>query len=132
MTASIIAALQLTESVVDYVNTIRNASAYQRNIAIEASNLYGLLTSLRFRVEAARSEDPWYLQVKKLGEKNGPLDQFRSALESLAARTQPTTGASKAARVLKWKFDKAHVQETLTKTERLKTLVSIALQNDLM
>jgi hypothetical protein len=132
MTASIIAVLQLTESVIGYLNTIRNASADQRNIAIEASSLYGLLTTLRFRVEAACSDDPWYLQVKKLGEENGPLDQFKSALELIAVKIQPGTGASKAIKVLTWKFDRAKVQDALIKMERLKTLVSLALQNDLL
>jgi hypothetical protein len=132
MTASIIAILQLTESVISYLNAIQNASVDQRNIAIEASSLYALLTTLRFRVEAARSNDSWYVQVRGLGKKNGPLDQFKSALESIAVIIQPTTGASKAIKVLKWKFDRAKVEEALAKMERLKTLVSLALQDDLL
>ena len=39
-------------------------------------------------------------------------------------------GASKAIKVLKQKFDSAQVQEDLTKTERLKTLISLTLQDD--
>ena len=54
MTASNIAILQITESVISYLNAIRNPSADQRNNAIEASSHYALLTTLRFRVEAAR------------------------------------------------------------------------------
>ena len=52
MTASIIAVLRPTSTLAAYLNDVRNASAEQKTITIEASNLYGLLTSLRFRVEA--------------------------------------------------------------------------------
>jgi hypothetical protein len=127
MTVGIIALLQVTESVISHINTIRNASADQRNIAIEAANLYGLLVALRFRAQAARSNDPWYLQVKELGEANGPLDQVKALLESISGRVQPSTGATRAIKALTWKFDKAKVDEALTKIERLKSLVSLAL-----
>jgi len=82
MTASIIAVLQLTSTLVCYINEARNATAEQKKVAVEAGNLYGLLTSLRFQVEEARSNDPWYNQVKLLGVPNGPLDQFKGVLES--------------------------------------------------
>jgi len=132
MTASIIAVLQLTESLMGYLNTVKNASADQRNIATEAASLYSLLITLRFRVEAACSDDPWYQQVRKLSNENGPLDQFKSSLESIATRIQPDTGALKAIKALAWNFEKAKVEEALTKIERLKTLVGLALQDDLL
>lgn len=44
MAASIVAVLQLTSSLVDYINETRNATAEQKKVAIEASNLYSLLT----------------------------------------------------------------------------------------
>jgi activator of HSP90 ATPase len=52
-------------------------------VAIEASSLYSLLTSLRFRVEGARSDDTWFIQAKLLGTENGPLDQFKDVLEKM-------------------------------------------------
>ena len=130
MTASIISILQLTEEVISYINTIRNASADQQSIRTEASSLYGLLATLRFRIEAARSDDRWFLEVKKLGAKNGPLDQFKSALESITGKVQPGSGASKAIRVFKWKFEKEKIQEALVRIERLKVFIGLALQND--
>ena len=39
--------------------------------------LYSLLTSLRFWVEAARSNDPRFNHVEMLGTQNRPLDQFK-------------------------------------------------------
>ncbi len=83
ITASIIAILQLTTMLTGYINDVRHATREQAKVAVEASNLYSLLTSLRFRVEEARSDDPWLNQVKRLGNKNGPLDQFKDVLEKM-------------------------------------------------
>ena len=59
LTASIIAILQLTSTFTNYINNARNTTKEQAQLAVEASNLYTLLTKLRFRVEGARSDDPW-------------------------------------------------------------------------
>jgi hypothetical protein len=64
ITASIIVILQLTTTLTGYINDVRHATREQAKVAVEASNLYSLLTSLRFRVEEARSDDPWLNQVK--------------------------------------------------------------------
>ena len=83
MTASVIAILELTSKLTGYINDVRRATKEQGQVAIEASNLYSLLTSIRFRVEEARSGDPWFNQVKLLGVENGLLDQFKSILEKM-------------------------------------------------
>ena len=84
LTGSIIAVLQLTSKLTGYLNNVRNASAEQKNVAIEASNLYALLTGLRFRVEAAGvADDLWFQQVKMLGCKKGPLDQLSKTLAAM-------------------------------------------------
>jgi hypothetical protein len=83
LTASIIAILELTTKLTGYINDVRHATREQAKVAVEASNLYSLLTSLRFRVDEARSGDPWFSQVKRLGVKNGPLDQFKDCLEKI-------------------------------------------------
>lgn len=62
MTASIIAVLQLTSTLASYINEARHGTAEQKKMAVEAGNLYGLLTNLRFQVEEARSNDPWFHQ----------------------------------------------------------------------
>ena len=60
MTASIIAVVQLATSVTKYISSVKHATAEQMKVAVEASNLLGLLTSLHFRVEAAQSSNPWF------------------------------------------------------------------------
>jgi hypothetical protein len=132
MTASIVAILKLTETVTSYLNHARKASADRTKIAIEAASIYSLLTTLRFRVEEARRDEPWFSQVKMLALENGPLEQFKSTLESMVAKIQPVTSFVKMGKALAWKFDKAEIQDALDKIERLKSLIHLALANDLL
>jgi hypothetical protein len=131
MTASIIAVLQLTSTLTNYINEARNATAEQAKVAVEASNLYGLLIALRFRVEEARSDDPWFNQVKLLGTGNGPLDQFKDILETMVNQLSTSRKRDQIKAALLWKFTKKEVENALARMERLKSLISCALTNDL-
>ncbi|KAK4936029.1 hypothetical protein LTR10_023024 [Elasticomyces elasticus] len=132
MTASIIAVLQLTSSFASYINEARNATSEQKKLAVEASNIYCLLTNLRFQVEEARSHDPWFNQVKLLGVPNGPLDQFKGVLEFMVEQLSTSRKRVQVKSALLWKFTKKEVKDALARMERLKTLISCALTNDLM
>lgn len=127
MTASIITVLELTGILTRYVNAVRHAPKERASLGREASNIYALLTSLRFRVEDARGSDPWFNQIKLLAADNGPLDQFKSILERLVGRLEATNKLSG----IRWKFNKVEVEEALGQIERLKSLVNLALANDL-
>lgn len=132
MAASIIAVLQLASTLTGYFNDVRNATAEQAKVAVETSNLLGLLTSMRFRVEAARSDDPWFNQVKLLGIKNGPLDQLRDTLEKIVEKTSSSRKRDKLQSAILWKFTKSEVDDALNRMERLKSLITCALTNDLL
>ena len=133
ITASIISILQLATTLTGYLNSVRNATAEQREVAIEASNLYGLLTSLRFRVETARSADPWFQQVRLLGLKNGPLDQLKDTLETMIRKLSSSSRKRDQIKsALMWNFTKSEVEEVLKRMERLKSLITCALTNDLL
>jgi hypothetical protein len=132
LTASIVAVLQLTSTLTSYINEARNATVEQAKVAVEASNLYGLLTKLRFRVEDARSDDPWFNQVKLLGTENGPLDQFKDILETMVKRLSSSRKRDQIRSALLWKFTKKEVENALARMERLKSFINCALTNDLM
>jgi hypothetical protein len=127
VSASIIAVLELTATLMKYVNSVRKAPKERAQIAQEASNMYALLTSLRFRVEGAQSSDPWFTQVRMLAAPNGALAQ----LETIVARLATKAEASSKLKDLVWKFTKAEIEEALGQIERLKSLVGLALANDL-
>jgi hypothetical protein len=128
--ASIIAVCQLTNEVVQYLNDAKEAPKECQRCIIEASNLLDLLISLRFHAEQAKIGDCWFEQLRKLNVKDGPLDQYKQALESLINKVEIKDGIQKVKGRLLWKFNKKQVAEILARVERLKSLVSIALEMD--
>lgn len=130
MTASLIAIMQLAQTVVGYLNDVKDASKEQVNIAMEISGVNALLTPLKCRVEGVQSGDPWFAVVQKLGDKGGPLDQFESTLKQLKSNVDPVDGFKKAVRLLTWTFNKTEVKAMRSRIERFKTLAIFALAND--
>jgi hypothetical protein len=130
LTASIIAILQLTATVLEYLNHVKNASTDRALIAIEASNVYSLLTTLRYRLEGANPTAPWFVGLQMLAAKNGALDQYEVALEKLASKFKTVNGLKNLGAALIWRFDKAEITEILARIERLKSSVNLALSND--
>lgn len=133
VTASIIAILQLTSTVINSLNDAKDASKDQARCATEASNVYFLLTNLRYRLEEAKSENAsWLTAVRALGVANGPLDQYRSALKQLQSKltTASASRLQNAGRALLWNFTKDEVASILSRIERLKSLTQIALEMD--
>jgi hypothetical protein len=125
--ASIIAVLQLTASVIEYLRATRDARKDRVDFLSEASGLRELLLALQNRVEESHADDLWLAQVRQLGVRDGPLDQFKSHLEHLVSKL----GASEGIRgTLTWKFNKPEVEAIISRIERLKMLVSLALTND--
>jgi hypothetical protein len=59
-----------------------------------------LLTNLRFRVEGANPENLWFNAVRALAVENGPLDQFKAALEQLVSKMAPRDGLRKVGEIL--------------------------------
>ena len=132
MTASIVAVLQLTTTLTGYINDIAHATAEQAKVAVEASSLYSLLTSLRFRIEAVRSDDPWFNQVRMLGLQDGPLDQFKDVLERMVEQISSSRKRDQIKSALMWKFTKSEVENALKRMERLKSFINCALTGDLL
>ena len=130
VTASIIAILQLTSKVISCLDDVKDAPKERAQCAIEASNIYNLLTTLRYRLEERASNEPWYAEIQKLGEKNSVLDQYKLALEQLQAKTINKKGIAKASQSILWRFIKEEVMGLLEQMERLKSLVQIALAMD--
>lgn len=130
ITASVIALCQLTNKVVLYLNDVKDAPKECQQCIVEVSNLLGPLISLRYRSEQSQIGDPWFEELRKLNVKDGPLDQYKEALESLQTTVEVGDGMRKVKKQLLWKFNKGQVVEVLARIERLKGLVSIALEMD--
>ncbi|KAH7156643.1 hypothetical protein EDB81DRAFT_867642 [Dactylonectria macrodidyma] len=130
ITASIVAVLQLTGTVVTYLNDVKEASKDRNQILLEISNTRGLLLSLKDLAERPSFDHTWDTALSKLAIPNGPLGQFKSALDQLARKMAPVTRTRTVGRALCWPFQKREVEETLQTIERLKSLIMLGLQRD--
>ena len=125
--AAIAQLIEVTSKAVIYFNNVKDAPKDRARLAREATNLLSLLTDLRYRVEETNSTDPWYNGLRSLGQEGRPLMEFKAAMEHIADKLAPVMNLK---RVLRWPFDKKEVEAILSKIERLKTLIGLALQED--
>lgn len=121
---AVVQLIDVTSNVVKYFNDVKNAPKDRARLAREAVGLLGLLIDLRYRVEETTSTDPWFTGLRSLG---GPLMEFKRVMEDLADKLAPPTNLKK---VLRWTLDKKEIEAILWETERLKSLISLALQED--
>jgi hypothetical protein len=125
-----VASVILTVAVIGYLNDVKNATKECQQCTIEASNLQSLLINLLYRLEQGQAGDPWFIAIRALNIENGPFDQYKQALEQLLSMVEIQDGVQKFKRRLLWKFRKEEVASILERMERLKSLVSLALEDD--
>jgi NACHT domain len=130
ISVGIIAILKLTGTVVQCLNNVARAAEERQRILDEITTISGILTLLKDLAERPQCGDSWSTTMKSLNVPNGPLEQFRSALERLASKLDPVRGLKRVERSLAWPFQKGEVNEILRAMERQKTLFNLALQND--
>jgi hypothetical protein len=128
--AGTIAVLRITGDVIGYLNNIRNAPKECQQCMIEAINLQSLLVSLRYRLEQGQTGDPWFIAVQALNVQNGPLDQCKQALEQLLSKTDIQDSIQRLKKRIVWNFKKEEVASILARMERLKSVISFALEKD--
>jgi len=130
ITVSVLTLLQLTEKVIKYARQTKDAPRERTRVLQEASALVGLLMTLKSLVDDCDPQDPWLRATSKLATSNGPLEQYRSALEKLIGKITPGDGLRKIGQALVWKFTKEDVSDLLSQVERVKSLIDIALGMD--
>jgi hypothetical protein len=128
--ASVIAVLQLTGEVISYLKDVHDAPQECRRCLSECSDLHSLLINLLYHLNQGMAGDVWYTNIRSLNVKNGPLDQYKQALEKLLLRVETQGRAQDIKRRLLWKFGKGGLASILSRVERLKTLISVALELD--
>lgn len=127
---AVVQLIDVTSKVVTYFNDVKDAPKERAKLAREATGLLALFTDLRYRMEETASTDPWFSGLQSLGGEGGPLMEFKSAMEDIADKLAPPTRVVNLRRVLSWTLDKKEIGAILSKIERLKTLVGLALQKD--
>ena len=132
LSASIIAVLTLSATVVQYLNNVKAATEDRQSILKEIAYTSGFLTLFKDLAEKAKWGEAWSVTATSLAAPNGPLEQFRRALERLVTKLQPASGVKKAVKVFVWPFQKEEIKDILDTIERQKTYFTLALQNDHM
>ncbi|KAI9779285.1 MAG: hypothetical protein M1816_003625 [Peltula sp. TS41687] len=130
VTASLITLLNTSTTVIGYLRIVKDASKEQKRLIEEISSVSGTLFSLKDLAGQAESGEAYLETVRSLDVPNGPLVQYKAALERLAARLAPATGLKKAGKALAWPFKKEEVYDILGVIERMKALFTLALQED--
>jgi len=128
--ASVIPVVQLSSTVISCLAAVKSAPKECQRCTIEASNLQSLLINLCYLLEERKGGELWFSALRALIAKDGPLEQYRQALEELQSKLGAGSNESKIKRQLTWRFSKEEVASILARLERLKTLVSIALNMD--
>ncbi|KAL8716709.1 MAG: hypothetical protein Q9181_008396, partial [Wetmoreana brouardii] len=130
VSASIVALLQLTGTVINYLSDIRDGPAELQRIRSEVSSISVILITLQDQADRAKQNDPFCSTLGLLTGSNGPFEQFRDASERLASKLAPVEGLRKFGKAVIWPFEKEELRQILQTIERQKALFSLAQQND--
>ena len=131
-TASIIAVLQMTATVTQYLKDVKDGADDRMRLRDELRGTVCLLEMLKDRLEDADSSKKWWNAIQWLNIPDGPLQLFKKTLELLIAKLMPARGMQKVVHIIKWPFDKTDVDTLLRAIERQKSLFSLAIHNDHM
>lgn len=132
ITASVIAILQLSQSVVTVLTSVYDASEDGNKIMTEITSVTGILYHLKDLAERAQWAGDWPGVMQTLTLPHGPIDQLKCALVDIYSKVKPAAGLRKVGRSFVWPFQKGQVKDLLTTIEHQKSLLLIAMQIDHM
>jgi hypothetical protein len=131
LAASIVAFIDVASKIVVYINSIKDAQQHTVQLAQDISNNASLMFRLRWRLIDPNTADAWKNQVSNM--LNEFLVQMKDQLADLAAQLHvDATGLSKLSHSLLWPLRKREVKDMLARIDRLNSLVSLALEDNLM
>lgn len=92
ISASIIAILQLTGTVVGYLTDLSEALEVCQKLLAEVSSVSGFLYLLKDSAERTQWNDIKLSTMSSISIRDGPLNQFKGALQELVTKLGPATG----------------------------------------
>lgn len=124
------------DTTVSYINDVQHANEDQKKLLDEAHATQGLLRVTQDflkKLASHATEGKWKATINKLNEPGGLFHQLSSELEKMAKKLTPHNNKfDKAKKAVFWHFIKGDIKKHFDRIERIKSLLSIALQNDLM
>ncbi|KPM36223.1 hypothetical protein AK830_g10354 [Neonectria ditissima] len=128
--ASIIAVLQLSASVVGYINTAVGATKDRKRLREEVRACEYILLQLKEEADDSREGATWLQTIETLEAPDGPLRRLWTALKTVKSKLGLKKGLQKTLTGLKWPFGEKEVEKLLATIEREKTLLELALHNN--
>ncbi len=129
-TASIIAIIQLSSVVVEYINGVRGATKERKRLRDGVRACEFILQQLKDDADDTEEGKAWSETIKALEGADAPLGRLWVALNIVKEKLKPKTGLEKALTSLKWPFSEKEVEKIISSIEREKTLLQLALTND--
>jgi len=127
LAASIADLLILAKNVIEYIRDVSEATEQKQLLLQEIIATRELLAKL----DRYSTESKWEETMYALNKRQGPLDQLGGLFKRMEATLKPPSGkVAKSAKALVWPFAKGEVTLFLTRLERIKALLNIALQNE--
>ena len=130
ISASLTALLQLSSTVIRYLSDVRGGPKELKTVRLELCSILSLLSILQEQAEQANDADPWSSNYMSLNVPNGPIHQFRSALEQLHIKLAPVEGWKKLGKAFIWPFEREEILRILSVIERQKMLFALVRQSD--
>ena len=132
ISASISTILQLTGTVIQYLNTVKGTAKDCQRILSELYNIRNTLYVLEEQASQVHPGDVWSSTLLSLNRPNGPIQQFKTVLQYLEKKLAPVEGWRKLGKIIAWPFQKDEIEEILNILERQMPLFNLARQNDHM
>ena len=149
-TASILHMIEAVSSATRYIHEVKGGASEREKLRSELGRLVNLLNELKIKANEAEQQQPnSYPGTSALAQPTGPLAALQESTETLSKLLSPyrrlegssTSTTTTAVRDwafsdvrpgLAWPKRKRTYSETLGDVERTKSLISLALQQDLM
>ncbi|KAF4456044.1 Ankyrin repeat domain-containing protein 50 [Fusarium austroafricanum] len=130
--ASVIAVLQLSASVVGYINAAAGASRERKRLRDEIRACEYILRQLRDEADNCEEGQAWLETIEALEAPDAPLGRLQSTLQIIKSRLLPKDKGrfQKTLTSLKWPFSEKDVDKMFMALEREKALLGLALQNN--
>lgn len=133
LATSIVALLEVSKSVVSYLQDVKNAPTELRKLLLEIQHVQGLLEILKETVQDVKTAASWSSTVQLLSRPRSPLQGLQlvlAELETTLKKAVGKRGINRLVAALLWPFTKKETEEISRTIARQQTLLLIALDND--
>jgi hypothetical protein len=125
--ASVIAVLQLSSKVVEYVGKVKDASEDRKRLRNEIQACKRFLQEIKDDADDSQGGDGWADTIKTLERPDGPLPRLQSALIQVETRLRKGDTFRGS---LKWPFQERDVTKIIEAIDREKSLLALASSRD--